>query len=75
MRRPADAARSRYLSSPCATGVAEAMQVPASDLRLFGKPESFKKRCMGVAVANADDTDETRRRAKLAASKVKPVAG
>jgi phosphoribosylglycinamide formyltransferase 2 len=56
-------------------GVAEAMQVPESDLRLFGKPESFTKRRMGVAVANADTTDEARQRAKLAASRVKPVKG
>ena len=54
-------------------GVAEALQVPESDLRLFGKPESFVKRRMGVAVANADSTDEARTRAKLAASRVKPV--
>jgi len=55
-------------------GVAEALQVPESDLRLFGKPESHVKRRMGVAVAAADDTDEARRRAKLAASRVRPVA-
>ncbi len=54
-------------------GVALALQVPESDLRLFGKPESFVKRRMGVAVANADTTDEARTRAKLAASRVKPV--
>jgi phosphoribosylglycinamide formyltransferase 2 len=54
-------------------GAAEALLVPESDLRLFGKPESFVKRRMGVAVANADTTDEARSRAKLAASKVKPV--
>ena len=54
-------------------GVAEALCVPESDLRLFGKPESFVKRRMGVAVATADTTDEARTRAKLAASKVKPV--
>jgi len=54
-------------------GVAHALQVPESDLRLFGKPESFIKRRMGVAVANADTTDEARQRAKLAASRVKPV--
>ena len=54
-------------------GVADALQVPESDLRLFGKPESFIKRRMGVAVANADSTDEARTRAKLAASRVKPV--
>jgi len=56
-------------------GVAEALQVPESDLRLFGKPESFSRRRMGVAVANADSTDAARQRAKLAASRVKPVKG
>ena len=55
-------------------GVAEALAVPESDLRLFGKPESFVKRRMGVAVANADSTDEARRRAKQAAATVRPVA-
>ncbi len=54
-------------------GVADALRVPESDLRLFGKPESFLKRRMGVAVANADTTDEARSRAKLAASLVKPI--
>ncbi len=54
-------------------GVADALAVPESDLRLFGKPESFVKRRMGVAVANADTTDEARLRAKLAAGKVRPV--
>ena len=56
-------------------GVAAALSVPEADLRLFGKPESFLKRRMGVAVANADNTDEARVRAKLAASRVKPVKG
>ncbi len=56
-------------------GVEEALQVPESDVRLFGKPESFTRRRMGVAVANADTVEEARARAKLAASKVKPVAG
>jgi phosphoribosylglycinamide formyltransferase 2 len=55
-------------------GVADALTVPDSDLRLFGKPESFIKRRMGVAVATGKDTDEARSRAKLSASKVKPVA-
>ena len=56
-------------------GVAEALVVPRSDLRLFGKPESFVKRRMGVAVANGADVTEARERAKLAASRVRPVAG
>ncbi|MBI5436281.1 MAG: formate-dependent phosphoribosylglycinamide formyltransferase [Nitrosomonadales bacterium] len=54
-------------------GVDEALRVPQSDLRLFGKPESFKKRRMGVALANGKDTDEARTRAKLAAGKVRTV--
>lgn len=56
-------------------GVADALNVPGTDLRLFGKPESFKKRRMGVVVATGADTDEARQRAKLAAGKVKPVVG
>ncbi len=48
-------------------GVAQALAVPESDIRLFGKPESFLKRRMGVAVCNADNTDEARRCAKLSA--------
>ena len=56
-------------------GVDLALQVPESELRLFGKPESFVRRRMGVALATAQTTDDARQRAKLAASRVKPVAG
>ena len=56
-------------------GVAEALAVPRSDLRLFGKPESFGKRRMGVAVANGDDVAQARERAQLAASRIRPVSG
>jgi phosphoribosylglycinamide formyltransferase 2 len=55
-------------------GVAEALAVPGADLRLFGKPESFERRRMGVAVARGGDVDEARARAREAAGKVKPVA-
>ena len=55
-------------------GVADALNVPGTDLRLFGKPESFKKRRMGVAVSTGADTDEARGRATLAANRIKPVA-
>ena len=53
-------------------GVEEALRVPGTDLRLFGKPESFAKRRMGVALARAGDVETARGHAKLAASKVKP---
>ncbi|WP_218510985.1 formate-dependent phosphoribosylglycinamide formyltransferase [Variovorax sp. dw_308] len=57
-------------------GVAEAMRVPGADVRLFGKPESFVKRRMGVALVHADDIDTARSRAREAAACVKPrVAG
>ena len=55
-------------------GVDEALRVPGTELRLFGKPESFVKRRMGVALARDADVEVARRNAKLAASKVKPRA-
>jgi phosphoribosylglycinamide formyltransferase 2 len=55
------------------TGVDEALRIPGTDLRLFGKPESFAKRRMGVALANGIDVAEARERAKLAASRVVPI--
>jgi phosphoribosylglycinamide formyltransferase 2 len=56
-------------------GVAEALRVPGSDIRLFGKPESFARRRMGVALAVAGDIETARQRAKATAAKVRPVAG
>ena len=55
-------------------GVADALRVPGTDLRLFGKPQSFARRRMGVALAHASDIDTARARAKEAASKVIPRA-
>lgn len=56
-------------------GVEQALQVPQTELRLFGKPESFVKRRMGVALAFDADVDTARTRAKEAASRVKPRRG
>ena len=53
-------------------GVEEALRVPGTDLRLFGKPESFARRRMGVALARAGDVETARGNAKLAAGKVRP---
>jgi len=50
-----------------------ALHVHQTELRLFGKPESFTRRRMGVALAYGVDVDDCRKRAKLAASKVRPV--
>ncbi|HMM84795.1 formate-dependent phosphoribosylglycinamide formyltransferase [Azohydromonas sp.] len=55
-------------------GVADALALPGVDLRLFGKPESYARRRMGVALAHADDVATARRTAKDAAARVKPRA-
>ncbi|MFZ3159884.1 MAG: formate-dependent phosphoribosylglycinamide formyltransferase [Rhodoferax sp.] len=55
-------------------GVDEALRVPGTDIRLFGKPESFVKRRMGVALAAHADVEQARVNARLAASKVRPRA-
>lgn len=53
-------------------GLTEALAVPGTQIRLFGKPVSFKRRRMGVALAEGCDVDEARKRAKEAAGKVRP---
>jgi phosphoribosylglycinamide formyltransferase 2 len=63
-----------------ATGIAfenleQALRVPQTDLRLFGKPEAFTRRRMGVALAYGDTVEGCRSRAKEAAAKVRPVTG
>ena len=55
-------------------GVAAALREPGTELRLFGKPESFAKRRIGVALAWDGDVEQARQRAKTAAAKVKPQA-
>jgi phosphoribosylglycinamide formyltransferase 2 len=57
-------------------GVDEALALPGVDLRLFGKPESFTRRRMGVALArvDGDDVDAARATAREAAAKVHPRA-
>ena len=54
-------------------GIEEALRIPQTELRLFGKPEAFARRRMGVALAYGKTVDEARERAKQAAEKVKPV--
>jgi len=56
-------------------GLAQALSVADSEVRLFGKPEAFVNRRMGVALANAESVDEARHKAVKAASLVvvKPV--
>ena len=55
-------------------GVDQALQIPGTDVRLFGKPEIFVKRRMGVALAHDPDVELARERAKRAAALVRPRA-
>lgn len=52
------------------SGLNFALANPNTDLRLFGKPEGFKRRRMGVATARAENTDLARELAKQAADQV-----
>ena len=54
-------------------GVAAALAIPGADIRLFGKPQSFARRRMGVALATAESVENARVRARQAAACVKPV--
>lgn len=51
-----------------------ALTEPQSEVRLFGKPESFMCRRMGVALAVSENTDRAREKAKKVASQVNPVS-
>lgn len=52
------------------SGLNLALAHPDTDLRLFGKPEGFKRRRMGVATARAENTDQARKLAQEAADAV-----
>ena len=52
-------------------GVDQALQIPGVDVRLFGKPKSFKKRRMGVILASSNSMEAALNNAKEAALKIK----
>ncbi|MBD3670727.1 MAG: formate-dependent phosphoribosylglycinamide formyltransferase [Gammaproteobacteria bacterium] len=56
-------------------GVEQALAIPGTDLRLFGKPQAFERRRMGVALAYGNEVGDCRKRAVEAAAAVKPVKG
>lgn len=57
-------------NNPTFSGVADALTVPTSKLRLFGKPRAHKNRRMGVALALGDTVSEARARAQDCADRV-----
>jgi phosphoribosylglycinamide formyltransferase 2 len=59
--------------NPQFRGIAQALQVPTSKLRLFGKPRAYKNRRMGVALALGETIEQARERAKTCAAAVEVV--
>ncbi|MFK8184834.1 MAG: formate-dependent phosphoribosylglycinamide formyltransferase [Phormidesmis sp.] len=57
--------------TPTFSGMDEALQVPTSQIRLFGKPRAYKNRRMGVALALGKSVEEARDRAKTSAAHIK----
>ena len=60
--------------APSYSGLADALAVPETDVRIFGKPEAHERRRMGVAVSTAETVDVARENAFTAASALKVSA-
>ncbi|MEM6450776.1 MAG: formate-dependent phosphoribosylglycinamide formyltransferase [Cyanobacteria bacterium P01_D01_bin.105] len=57
--------------TPTFSGMGAALQIPTSQIRLFGKPRAYKNRRMGVALALGESVEEARDRAKTSAAHIK----
>ena len=55
------------------TGINDALFEKGVDVRLFGKPTSFKKRRMGVVLATANEITIARKKALHASALIKPL--
>lgn len=51
-------------------GIAQALAIPNTDIRIFGKPDSLPRRRMGVTLAHAPSVMEARKNAKLSADRI-----
>lgn len=60
--------------NPQFTGIEEALKVPTTKLRIFGKPITRKNRRMGVALALGKTVEEARNRAKECAETIKVLS-
>ncbi|MFB6193494.1 MAG: formate-dependent phosphoribosylglycinamide formyltransferase [Halobaculum sp.] len=62
---------SESVERPAYAGVGDAFGVPEADLRLFGKPDAYAGRRLGVAVATGENLETARDRAERAADAVR----
>lgn len=53
-------------------GLEQALAIPDSEVRLFGKPTSYRRRRMGVGLCRDADTDSARKKAARIAALVQP---
>ena len=59
------------MKNPTYKGVADALKIPGTHIRIFGKPEVIGHRRMGVALAIGKNIKEARKKAAAAAKKVR----
>ncbi len=64
---------SDYGVAPKYKGLEEALSIPGTKVRIFGKPTTRPKRRMGVALAVGENIEEARKKAKLAAESMKVI--
>src|SRR3989344_470164 len=63
------------MKNPTYEGVSDALKIPGTHIRIFGKPEVIGHRRMGVALAIGKTVAEARKKAMAAAKKVKIIEG
>ena len=65
----------KSMKNPTYEGVAEALKIKGTHIRIFGKPEVIGHRRMAVALATGKTVAEARKKAAAAAKKVRVVEG
>ncbi|MDO8551907.1 MAG: formate-dependent phosphoribosylglycinamide formyltransferase [bacterium] len=63
----------KSMQNPTYKGIAEALKIPGTHVRIFGKPEVVGHRRMGVALAIGKTVAEARKKAMAAAKKIRVV--
>ena len=57
-------------NNPAFTGIEEALKIPDTTVRIFGKPIAYPHRRMAVALATGKNTKEARAKAKAMEQKI-----